>query len=380
VILGGAGYSVFKGVDLWRPKPSILGANDRLRVGIVGLGNRGGRHLHEYLKLPNVEVAAICDTDETVLRAVAEHLSRASLPRPQIMTDYRQLLDSLDVDVLSVATPKKIRTDIGVEACRAGKHLLIEKPFSTSFEKGQELVEAAKKNNTLVQQRESLAFAPAEEVSSMSPFNNDEIRSVKGWKRVRIQTPSGQFPQSLHNEISYDKLLEYVLDELDVARSILGAEVPTRVVSAVFNNGTKFLPTSLMLQFDFDQNPDSKRSLSFELKTYESGIFGSQYAANSGENYIGDKSKLFVNTEQFESRCVFYTSESKFTVDCNSDFERLGVENNSWSNFVSSVRDGNSESLQNPIHEAVKSCRLIHLAEMSLKSNQILELGHDNYL
>src|SRR5689334_24669844 len=112
------------------PSTAPLGANDRLRVAIVGLRGRGGDHIAGFLEQPNVEIAAVCDIDETLLnRRVAQIASRAGR-KPAPYTDFRKLLEDSSIDAVSIATPNHHHAIQTIWACQAGKDVYVEKPCS----------------------------------------------------------------------------------------------------------------------------------------------------------------------------------------------------------------------------------------------------------
>ena len=83
----------------------VLGANDRVRVAICGVRGRGGDHLENYAQLPNVQIAALCDIDDSVLRRRLAQMEKMGLPKPATYTDVRKLLDDKSIDAISIATP-----------------------------------------------------------------------------------------------------------------------------------------------------------------------------------------------------------------------------------------------------------------------------------
>ena len=125
----------------------VLGANDRVRLGVIGAGDRGRGDMGLFLKNPTVEVAALCDIwDENLAKA------RENLPaRPGEHLDYRELLDRKDVDAVLIATPDHWHTAMTIAACQAGKDVYVEKPLTFTPEEGPKIVQAARKHNRVVQ-------------------------------------------------------------------------------------------------------------------------------------------------------------------------------------------------------------------------------------
>ncbi len=127
---------------------SAAGANDKIRMGVVGAGGRGA-----YMALvfattnPDCEMAAVCDVFKP-----NRDKSAAALPgKPESYVDYRRVLERKDIDAVLVATPDHWHAPITAEACQAGKDVYCEKPVSNSIEAAWKAVEAARKYNRVVQ-------------------------------------------------------------------------------------------------------------------------------------------------------------------------------------------------------------------------------------
>ena len=101
---------------------AALGANDRIRVGLIGCGGRGRSNLELFQTDPSCRIVAICDVDQ----GRAEE-TRASLsPPPDTYSDFRRLLERKDIDAVIVATPDHCHAIPAIEAVRAGKDLYLE--------------------------------------------------------------------------------------------------------------------------------------------------------------------------------------------------------------------------------------------------------------
>jgi len=126
---------------------SVLGANDRVRLGVIGTGNRGGNVMGWFQKEPNVEVTALCDCyDRHVQGALQKTEGKA-----KTYTDYRQLLDDKNVDAVLIATPDHWHTQMTVDACRAGKDVYVEKPLTFTIEEGHQIINAVKEHKRVLQ-------------------------------------------------------------------------------------------------------------------------------------------------------------------------------------------------------------------------------------
>src|SRR5581483_4247885 len=103
----------------------VLGANDRIRLGVIGPGRQGRGVMRNFLANSDVELVALCDVYEPhLLRAKQD----AKLPEAPTYKDFRQVLDRKDVDAVLVATPDHWHALMTVEACKAGKDVYVEKP------------------------------------------------------------------------------------------------------------------------------------------------------------------------------------------------------------------------------------------------------------
>ena len=128
----------------------VSGANDDIRVAVIGLNGRGQNHLASLRALKGVRIAAICDVDTAVLERTATELAKYNLS-PEKFTDLRKLFASSSVDAVTIATPNHWHSLAAIWACEAGKDVYIEKPVSHNVWEGRQLVAAAKKYNRVVQ-------------------------------------------------------------------------------------------------------------------------------------------------------------------------------------------------------------------------------------
>ncbi|MGV3771710.1 MAG: Gfo/Idh/MocA family protein [Verrucomicrobiales bacterium] len=128
----------------------VNGANEDIRVGVVGFKGRGGSHINEFSKMKGVRLAGLCDADESVLKSGAAQLDSKGI-KVATFKDVRQMLDSKEIDVISVATPNHWHALMTVWGCQAGKDVYAEKPVSHNVWEGRKAVEAARKYNRIVQ-------------------------------------------------------------------------------------------------------------------------------------------------------------------------------------------------------------------------------------
>lgn len=127
----------------------VLGANNRVRVGFIGLGNRGDQVLSAFLehKDKDCEVAAVCD----IYQPYVDFAAKKTGGNPKQYKDYRSLLGNKDIDAAVIVTPDHWHALMCVEACAAGKDVYVEKPLSLCVAEGRAMVKAAREHKRVVQ-------------------------------------------------------------------------------------------------------------------------------------------------------------------------------------------------------------------------------------
>lgn len=139
----------------------VLGANDRVRLGFIGVANRGGQLLSAFRPHADMEVVALCDVHQPTLEKAAQRLDN----KPRRFADFRKLLDDKDIDAVVIATPDHWHALQTIAACRAGKDVYVEKPLSMTIREGRRMVEVARQTKRVVQvglhRRSSKLYAEA---------------------------------------------------------------------------------------------------------------------------------------------------------------------------------------------------------------------------
>src|SRR5580700_3527312 len=151
-VTGAAGLAAASGVAFIARPRRVSGANDRVRVAICGVRGRGVDHIKNFAQLKNVEIAAVCDIDETVMRQRVAGMVEKGIPEPATYVDVRKLLEDKSIDAISIATPNHWHTLMGIWACQAGKDVYVEKPCSHNLWEGKQFVAAARRYGRMVQQ------------------------------------------------------------------------------------------------------------------------------------------------------------------------------------------------------------------------------------
>jgi len=132
------------------PKEAF-GANDRIRVAVLGVNGRGNNHIEDVMKQENVVVATLCDPDMVILSAKAKSFEEKYKQKVTIQQDFRKVYEDKNIDAVTLATPNHWHALHAIYACQAGKDVYVEKPATHNVAEGRKLIEAAYKYNRIVQ-------------------------------------------------------------------------------------------------------------------------------------------------------------------------------------------------------------------------------------
>ncbi|HWT80750.1 MAG TPA: Gfo/Idh/MocA family oxidoreductase [Candidatus Methylomirabilis sp.] len=404
-----ASWAVLSGVTFLTRPERVLGANDRVRVGICGLHGRGKDHLSAFSRLSGVEIAALCDVDEDVLGKRAGEVSG----KPRTYIDVRKLLEDQSIDAISIATPNHWHSLMAIWACQAGKDVYVEKPCSHNFWEGRQLVQAAQHYKRIVQHGTQTRSSAAvrEAIQKIQQGLIGEVYLARGlcfkWRETIGHTATEAVPTGVHydlwtgpaplkpftrNRFHYNwhwiwdtgngDLGNQGIHQVDVARWGLGVKFPNRI-SAI---GGHFLfdddqetPNTLNCAFEFDLPEGKRRMLEFEVRHW---ITNNEAGIGRGDLVAGKK-RFFGHHGTIGN--IFYGSEGYLATgdeDASSYQTWLGKGEKSgpqghgrgdhFSNFIDCVRSRKVEELNAPIEEAHISCSLVHLANVSYRLGRSL--------
>ena len=127
------------------------GSNDRIRVGIIGTGNRGNQVATDWMKHKDSVFVAACDVAADRLEKTSSVMEQTQGNKVETYEDYRRLLERKDVDAVLIATPDHWHSPMTIDALAAGKHVYVEKPVSNAIEPAVKMLEAARKSKLVVQ-------------------------------------------------------------------------------------------------------------------------------------------------------------------------------------------------------------------------------------
>jgi len=129
---------------------SVLGANDRINIAVIGISNRGRSHVSEFMQIPDVHIRTLCDIDENTWPSKVKQVQEKQGKKPKTEYDLRKVFDDKDIDAVTLAIPAHWHALATIWACQAGKHVFVEKPTSHNIWEGRKMIEAAAKYNRIV--------------------------------------------------------------------------------------------------------------------------------------------------------------------------------------------------------------------------------------
>jgi predicted dehydrogenase len=160
-----------------------VGANNKIRLGVIGSGDRGQYVLGYFLKNPEVDCVIACDVDDVRSAKTAEAVEKLRGKRPDTCRDFRRVLDRKDIDAVLVATPDHWHALPTVHACQAGKDVYVEKPLAKTIDEGRAMLEASLRHKRIVQMgtqwRSGTHFKDA--VDFIHSGKLGKVGLVRGW-------------------------------------------------------------------------------------------------------------------------------------------------------------------------------------------------------
>lgn len=153
-IAGTAGITMAGSALSAKSYASVVGANDRMNVAVIGIHGRGVSHIHAWSSLKNshnIRLKTLCDTDEQFFAERAKIVVDKTGETPLTEWDMRKVFDDKEIEAVSIATPNHWHALATIWACQAGKHVYVEKPAMHDIWEGRKMIEAARKYNRRVQ-------------------------------------------------------------------------------------------------------------------------------------------------------------------------------------------------------------------------------------
>ncbi|MFO7936476.1 MAG: Gfo/Idh/MocA family oxidoreductase [Kiritimatiellia bacterium] len=410
--------------------PSISraqGANNKIRMGFIGTGNRGTQLMRLFMREPEIEVAALCDVYKPyMLRDFSQVAQRIKdelggrIPKmgekftkqPKLYDDYRKLLEDKDIDAVCIATPDHWHALMTIDAVNAGKDVYVEKPLTATIVEGRRMVDAQKRTGRVVavglnrrgnpayrQLAEKLhagklgelTIASAARISNMYPngigrqkpadpppgFNWDMWLGPRAFRPYQYNIAPYKF--RWYNDFS-SQMGNWGVHYMDVIRWMMQERAP----AAITAHGTKFIDhdaditDTMCVTFEFA----SGRMIDFKILESCGGpnlpygeivIRGSKgvvYADEKGYQIIPSRPGQFQHwKKQVEKE--EYNVKEKALADGSSSVSTGGLIHD----FVECVKSRNTPLC--PLEEGHRSTSFAHLANIAVKVKQRLEWDVD---
>ncbi len=368
-------------------------ANNKLVVGAIGINGMGFNDLRTHLAQENVECAAICDVDQNVIKKRLPQIEELQGFAPETYTDYRQLLERKDIDIVIIGTPDHWHARIMIDAVQAGKHVYVEKPMSNSIYEAFQMEKAAKKYKKVVQlgqwQRSDPHWNDVFDYVQSGVLG--KIRTIKVWTYLNwIRPPAAKEDAPVPAGVDYDMWLgpapkrafnpnrfhfhfrwfwdyagglmtDWGVHLLDMALAGMDADMPTSAMSA---GGKMAFPDSPI------DTPDTQQVI-YEYDGFNviwdhaMGINNGDWRRPHGLSFIGNNGSLVVDRGGWE--VVPEGSKDKPLVE---PVERIPGTNRGLAlhveNFVNCVRENDRNTTANPSIGRATAC-MAHFGNIALK-------------
>lgn len=183
------------------------GANDAINVAIIGAGNQGTGRLRDFLRHPDVRIAAICDVDRAHRDRAVALVESARQYKPEATGDFRRVLDKKDIDAVVVVTPDHWHAIPSVAAFKAGKDVFVEKPLSYSVAEGRAMADASSRYKRVSQMGNHIHndlpnYRRVVELVRSGKLGR--ITRVQVWKTSTTQNTRPSSPPTLSDGFDYD--------------------------------------------------------------------------------------------------------------------------------------------------------------------------------
>lgn len=383
--------------------------NKKIVVAVMGVNSRGNYLAKLFAKMPDCEVAYICDVDERAMNKTVNDVAKIQTRQPKAEKDFRKALADKDVDVLVNATPDHWHAPATIIACAMGKHVYVEKPLSHNPAEGELVIAAARKHNRIVQmgsQRRSgtgliqmiadirsgiignVYMAKTWYTNARGPMHLKDA-SVPSWLDYDLwQGPAPRKPYQ-DGLIHYNwhwrwhwgtgEALNNGTHEVDVARWGLGVEFPSRVSSLggryAFQDDWE-TPDTQTISIEFPENKlilwESRSCNRFKVEGADRGVIF--YGENGtivnpgGNSYtVYDKSGKMTKNSKDDTD----SQDTTNTVSAGGNLDEMHV-----ANFLDCIRNDKKPNADCEIGH--RSTLLVQLGNISWLTKQTLNIDPQN--
>src|SRR5436190_13544111 len=381
------------------PPARVLGANDRVRVGMIGVGGRGQELLKQVLELRDIQLVAIAD-----VYSRRREEAKKTAPGIQTLDDHRRLLDMHDIDGVIVASPLHIHARHFMDTLAAGKDLYAEKTMTWSIPEADQCLDAAKKSDRVIQiglQHES-SGALADAKKWIADGLVGKITQVESWMSRNTPHGKGQWvrpvpadctPQNVNwaaflngrPERSFDpfKLINWrlfwefsggnVTENMvhQIAWIMTALELP--LPSAAYMSGGVFsekdgreVPDTIAVTLDFPKDIVVTWQSTFSNKRYGLGerILGSD---GTIEHIEGGSEMMAAKSEE-----VIHYYPEEVNRSHGSRLDGTTQDQNHMANWIDCVRSRKTPNA--PVETGYRSALAVHMANLSYRQKQRVTL------
>lgn len=376
---------------------SAFGANDKIRVAVLGVNGRGKSHIKGFQTLENVDVACLCDPDDVVLQQRANEFKETYDKKVKTENDLRKVYEDKSIDAVSIATPNHWHSLSTIWACQAGKDVYVEKPGSHNIYEGRKMVEAANKYDRIVQHGVQLRSSVAiqEAIQHLRDGLIGNVYMARGlvfrWRAdIGIKGPS-PVPEGLDYDLWTGPAemkpfsRDYVhynwhwqwnygngdvgnqgIHETDLCMWGLDVGLPEKVTAM----GGKFLwddsketPEVLSSTYLY---PKEKKIIEFEVRPWTTNA---EDGASVGNIFYGDKGYMVI--KGYNSYEVFLGKDKT-----PGPSKKAGGDH--YQNFIDAVRAHDKSILNGPVETAHLSSGLAHLGNIAYRTGRVLNFDPKN--
>lgn len=382
--------SVLKGATT-EPTQPLEANQETVRVGVMGL-SRGMSLATDLAKIAGVEVNYLCDVDSQRAASVAKQFNTQTKQTPTVVSDFRQILEDPQIDALICAAPNHWHGPATVMACKAGKHVYVEKPCSHNAQEGEWMVAAAEQFGKCVQMGTQRRSAPGtrEAIDKLHAGAIGKIHLARCYyTNLRGPIPEGSTMQP-PAELDFDlwqgpaprvpyrsNILHYTwhwfwhwgggelanngVHGLDLCRWGLQVDYPTRVISS----GGRYW-------FQDEQETPDVQAAVFEFEGNKQMTWDATSCNQHGVDYFcaffGDQGSLELDEN---GKYRIYDRQDKLIEEGG---QAGGGQLEHLTNFVECVRANSAERLNQPILEGHKSTLLCHLGNIAYRTGQTVNV------
>lgn len=376
-----------------------IAPSDQLNVGAIGIKGMGWANVNAALRVPGVNLVAICDIDQSVIDQRLNDMKKNNVDTSKIKTygDWRKLLEQKDIDVVIIGTPDHWHALQMIEACQAGKDVYVEKPVGNSIGECRAMVSAQQYYKKVVQagqwQRSQQHFKDA--VDFVQSGQLGMIRTVKVWCYQGWMSPQPKVADSAPPAgVDYDMWLgpapkrpfnasrfhfhfrwfwdyagglmtDWGVHLLDYGLLGMKAEVPKTIAALggpfAYPNLSQETPDTLTTLYEFD---------GFNL-VWDSamGIDNGSYGKDHGIAYIGNNATLVLYRGGWE---VIEEAKSKNKVSKAFTKPSDNGLNAHWVNFVDVVKSRKMEDLKCSIQAGAHVATVAQMGNIAFRTGQKL--------